>query len=230
MEIDQIIGNKYQVVDLIKNKADCSVGVCIHIFLKNKWLVKYEPVVANEPPLGLKLMLDLEIRGVPKVIDVFYEDGGCYYMMDYIRGMTLKEALLEERRSSRQYLTWVKHLAYILDSLHCQQIVHGDIKPDNIMILEDDSVVLIDFGSAFRHEDSMSFSPTYVAPERLLDYPRVDYRSDLYSLGRVMEEVLDVYDSSSRRLRRIQKALCQVDPDRRPKSTQELTDILNSYS
>lgn len=230
MEVKEIIGSKYQVIEVLKDTDHCQVGVCINVYLKNKWLIKHVALVDQQAPRGLEILLALEIRGVPRVIDVIYTKGGCYYIMEYIRGVTLLEAMDNRRTPEEKYMKWGLHLSSIIESIHSLNIIHGDIKPSNVMVLEDDSVVLIDFDSSFTTLDSRAYSLDYVAPERLLDQCAIDERSDLYSLGLVYKDMSEAFHCKSRKFKKLIRALTAVDPSDRLAAAYMVSDILNSYS
>ena len=116
--------------------------------------------------------------------------------MELIEGITLKQYL--ERKGSlnwRETLHFSMQIAKALEHAHSRGIVHRDIKPHNIMILKDGSIKVADFGIA-RISSAQSTltrealgSVHYISPEQAKG-ARVDCRSDLYSLGVVMYEML----------------------------------------
>ena len=119
-----------------------------------------------------------------------------YIVMELIEGITLKQYL--ERKGSlnwRETLHFSMQIAKALEHAHSGGIVHRDIKPHNIMILKDGSIKVADFGIA-RISSAQSTltrealgSVHYISPEQAKG-ARVDCRSDLYSLGVVMYEML----------------------------------------
>ena len=119
-----------------------------------------------------------------------------YIVMELIEGITLKQYL--ERKGNlnwRETLHFSMQIAKALEHAHSRGIVHRDIKPHNIMILKDGSIKVADFGIA-RISSAQSTltrealgSVHYISPEQAKG-ARVDCRSDLYSLGVVMYEML----------------------------------------
>ena len=119
-----------------------------------------------------------------------------YIVMELIEGITLKRYL--ERKGNlnwRETLHFSMQIAKALEHAHSRGIVHRDIKPHNIMILKDGSIKVADFGIA-RISSAQSTltrealgSVHYISPEQAKG-ARVDCRSDLYSLGVVMYEML----------------------------------------
>lgn len=134
---------------------------------------------------------------IVSVYDVSTNGDADYIVMELVDGITLKQYM--ERRGG--YLNWKESLhfamqiAKALEHAHNQGIVHRDIKPHNVMILKNGSAKVTDFGIA-RIMSSQSTltkealgSVHYISPEQAKG-GRVDNRSDLYSLGVVMYEML----------------------------------------
>lgn len=134
---------------------------------------------------------------IVNVYDVSTNGDADYIVMELVEGITLKQYM--ERRGG--YLNWKESLhfavqiAKALEHAHNQGIVHRDIKPHNVMILKDGSAKVTDFGIA-RIMSSQSTltkealgSVHYISPEQAKG-GRVDNRSDIYSLGVVMYEML----------------------------------------
>jgi serine/threonine protein kinase len=127
-------------------------------------------------------------------------DGECtYFVMEYVDGCSLDRLIGTEWLSLERTLRLVYQVAQALESAHRQQIVHRDIKPSNILIDKSGQIKLADFGLAKTLYDSKALSgsgdligtPRYMSPEQVLAAPEeVDARTDIYSLGAVMYEML----------------------------------------
>ena len=123
-------------------------------------------------------------------------DGREYIAMEYFPRGDLK-ARLQRGILEADALRYLEQIARALQAVHAANILHRDIKPPNLMLREDDTVVLIDFGLARNLAASSSStragvlrgSPYYMSPEQALG-EELDHRSDLYSLGIVFYEML----------------------------------------
>ena len=120
-----------------------------------------------------------------------------YIVMELVDGITLKDYL-----SRRGALSWKEttffavQIAKALEHAHSRDIIHRDIKPQNIMLLRDGTVKVADFGIAHHTNDQRTYikgeaigSVHYVSPEQARG-SMIDNRSDIYSLGVVMYEML----------------------------------------
>ncbi|MDW8104112.1 MAG: protein kinase [Armatimonadota bacterium] len=136
----------------------------------------------------------------PNIITVYEvgEDGDLHYIaMEMLTGTTLRQLLRHRGRlAADQALSILLQVARALDYAHRQGVIHRDVKPDNIVLTDEGSVKLTDFGIAqvandlFQTQKGMLFgSPAYMAPEQILG-TSVDYRTDLFSLGVTAYEML----------------------------------------
>jgi tRNA A-37 threonylcarbamoyl transferase component Bud32 len=131
----------------------------------------------------------------------------CYFIMEFVDGVNLRQALRAGGVDSSQALSIVTQVCDALQFAHDEGIVHRDIKPENILLDKKGRVKLADFGLAkLVHADSagaallpdISLTGTeqvmgtlrYMAPEQMLGTKSVDHRADIYSLGVVFYELL----------------------------------------
>ena len=130
------------------------------------------------------------------VYDVSHSDDIEYIVMELVDGITLRQYMDRKGKLSwQETLHFVRQIARALAHAHERGIIHRDIKPQNIMLLRDGTVKVGDFGIAaleneIQEQDGQAVgSVHYMAPEQARgEYP--DVRSDLYSLGIVMYEML----------------------------------------
>jgi eukaryotic-like serine/threonine-protein kinase len=141
------------------------------------------------------------------IYDVGEEDGVYYIVMEYVNGQTLKEFIRKSKKIDyKETLRIVHHIASALDHAHKNGVVHRDIKPHNILITDDGIIKVTDFGIA-RASTSATMTNTatvmgsvhYLSPEQARG-SFSDHRTDIYSLGVVMYEMLTgilPYDAES---------------------------------
>lgn len=136
------------------------------------------------------------------VYDVIEEQNELYLVMEYIEGATLRKRL-GQPLGIAEFLSIGIQCADALQVAHQKGIVHGDVKPENIMLTSMGQVKMLDFGvarkvinpdspetaSMMTLRDTIAGTPAYMAPEAMLARP-VDGRADLFSLGVVFYEML----------------------------------------
>ena len=123
-----------------------------------------------------------------------------YYVMPYIEGETLRTKLDKEKQFGvKEAVEISKHVASALDYAHRQGVIHRDIKPENVL-LHDGQALVADFGIALAvshaggnrlTETGLSVgTPHYMSPEQAMGDRELDARSDVYSLGAMLYEML----------------------------------------
>src|SRR6185436_15085252 len=147
--------------------------------------------------------------GHENIIDIYYggrsSEGYAFLVMEHLKGLDLADTL-----NQHGPLPWdrcrgiLRQIASALSLVHQHGVLHGDIKPANLFIVNDgkrrDFVKVLDFGvakavglGAHRPSDDrvpILGTPQYIAPEQVLARSTVDFRADLYSLGVVMYQML----------------------------------------
>lgn len=138
---------------------------------------------------------------IVNVYDVGSENNGegkiHFIVMEYINGRTLKDLIVEKTfLSNEDTVIYAVQIAQALEAAHKKGIIHRDIKPQNIMITDEDVVKVTDFGIAristsatITYTQSILGTVHYISPEQAKG-KFIDKRSDIYSLGIVMYEML----------------------------------------
>lgn len=152
-----------------------------------------------------KLCRKLNHPNIVKIYDVDIISAGIdnikipFFTMDYISGTTLKHLI--KNKAPMELQETITILVTILNALHVihqKGIVHRDLKPDNIMLDKDNQPILIDFGLAkdllgttdLTTAGEFIGTPLYMSPEQIKDSSNVGPRSDLYSMGAILYEML----------------------------------------
>lgn len=152
-----------------------------------------------------RFRLEAQISGTlhhPNIVSIFdvgEENGTPYIAMEYVEGQTLSALIYQDPRPSFPDLVQILfQIAQALDFAHGKGIVHRDLKPSNIMVQDDGTAKIMDFGIA-KHADShltqtgvFLGTPSYSSPEQVRE-GQVDHRSDNFSFAILTHEALTGY-------------------------------------
>lgn len=123
-------------------------------------------------------------------------DGRPYIIMEYVAGQPLNQLATTEKLSLTDILDLVIQVAEGLQASHAQKVIHRDVKPQNLLVTSDRRVKITDFGLAhwkgattLTREGTRLGTAYYMSPEQA-EGKRVDHRSDIFSLGIVLYELL----------------------------------------
>lgn len=194
-QLEELIGsggmaNVYKATDLLENRL-VAVKILREECRGNEDLVRR---FKNES----KAISVLDHPNIVKVYDVSVTDKLQFIVMEYIDGITLKE-YMEYRAQPLTYKETLHFITQVLAALqhaHEKGIVHRDIKPQNIMLLEDGSIKVMDFGIArFTQAETQTMtdkaigSVHYIAPEQARG-GHINDKADIYSVGVMLYEML----------------------------------------
>jgi len=134
---------------------------------------------------------------IVKIIDVSVKDNLKYIVMEYVEGVTLKSYMMQKGKLSvPEAISYTEQILRALDHAHTKGVTHRDIKPQNILLLKDGKIKVTDFGIAklpnaetVTMTDKAIGTVYYISPEQASGKP-IDSRSDIYSLGAMMYEML----------------------------------------
>lgn len=141
----------------------------------------------------------LEHPAIVPVYDMGEEDGQPYIVMRYMSGGSLADKLKRGPILLRDSMEMYLRLAPALDTAHARGVTHRDVKPDNLLFDKYDNVFLSDFGLARLRETigfanisdgSIMGTPAYMSPEQIQGDREIDGRSDIYSMGIVLYQML----------------------------------------
>jgi serine/threonine protein kinase len=137
----------------------------------------------------------LSHNSIAQLYDVSTDTGGSpFLVMEFVSGENLEQMLAHSPIPFASAAVWAADLASALAYAHGAGIIHGDVKPSNIRVTEDDKVKLVDFGvarfaSQVSGSDRVLGTPAYLSPEQI-EGRKQDSRSDLFSLGVVLYEMI----------------------------------------
>ena len=141
----------------------------------------------------------LEHPAIVPVYDMGEEDDQPYIVMRYMSGGSLSEKINKGPIPLRECMEMYLRLAPALDTAHARGVIHRDVKPDNLLFDKYDNVFLSDFGLARLRETigftnisdgSIMGTPAYMSPEQIQGDKEIDGRSDIYSMGVVLYQML----------------------------------------
>jgi len=145
-----------------------------------------------------RVVAKLEHPNIVPVYDYAEHEGRPYLIMKFIEGDTLKSHMTEAPLKPAEILNVVEAVGSALAYAHKQGVLHRDIKPSNVLIASDGQIYLADFGLAriaqsgesTLSSDSVMGTPQYISPEQAMGKKDLDGRTDLYSFGVMVYELV----------------------------------------
>jgi serine/threonine protein kinase len=203
----------YNVVHIIGQGGQAQVflaerehdGLRVALKVLNRAL-RQDPVFLQRFVREYKLLASVESPYVARIYDQGFSGDHPYIAMEFLPSGTLA-ARIREGLTTRAALRIAGQIAQALAAIHARGIVHRDLKPANILFRADGRPVLVDFGLARDMKVNSTLTvagqflatPRYMSPEQCLGLP-IDARSDLYSLGAVLYEMITgrkIYDGAN---------------------------------
>jgi len=210
----ELVADRYRVQELLGSGAMGVVYRVEHVHIKKLFALKVLHAELNQVPEVVARFereaiaaARIEHENVARATDFGrLADGSFYLVLDYVQGQSLRDLLADRvPLPPPRALAIARQVASALDAAHQAGIVHRDLKPDNIMLVggegEGDRVKVLDFGiaklqlsdldnqPALTRAGTVFGTPEYMSPEQAAG-GSVDARSDLYSLGIVLYEML----------------------------------------
>jgi serine/threonine protein kinase len=190
-----IIGN-YRVMEKIAEGGFGTTYKGEHKVLKTMVCIKHGHQISPQDEELLieeaKAIWDLRHFGIPAVRNIIkMDDGSLVLIMSYIPGPTLHKIIEKNKRLHTEHVCWIMERIFnILKYLHYHGVVHGDVKPQNIIIQpESHTVVLVDYGLSLIRPTSTStskgYTPYFAPPEQITGNVLLP-QSDFYSLAMTM--------------------------------------------
>ncbi len=201
--IGKLLDNRYEILEII-GVGGMAVVYKAHCKLLNRFvaikILKDE--YAKDADFRRRFHTEsqavakLSHQNIVSIYDVNRSDNIEYIVMELVEGVTLKEYMSQNGKlTTNEFLHLAPQIAAALEHAHIRGIIHRDIKPQNIIILPDGSLKVMDFGIARFSKSQQTLtdealgSVHYVSPEQAKG-SNIDDRSDIYSFGVVMYEML----------------------------------------
>lgn len=255
--VGAVIKNRYTVVEVLGRGSMACVYLVDDGELDTRWALK-EMDLEGVDPDGQLETVELFLResailsrlahpAFPLVVDAFHERDCAYLVMELVEGRTLEEIVAQNGPTPESYLLpLAQELAAALDVLHGHPdtpIIFRDLKPSNVMVADNGTVKLVDFGIARFYKPGQSSdthplgTPGFAPPEQW-GSSQTTPRSDLYALGATLYYALTGTDvglpgqehpplrqrapQCSEKMEALLERCLQVDPRQRPASAAEV--------
>jgi len=188
---------KYEILRSLGSGGFGSVYLARDTWLDIKVAIKVPHKQSQELYKLLKeprLQAALNHPNIVKVLAAEKEKDVFFMVMEYVKGKSLEKLLEKEKIFDwEKAVDIIKQIAYGVDHAHKNKIIHRDLRPSNILISEEGTVKITDFGTSAwlnssQYAPTRIGSPPYMAPEQFLG--KASYPSDIYSLGCIFYEML----------------------------------------
>ena len=214
-----IFSDTYEIIGYLQSGSGGAVYKAYHKRLKKEVIlkrIKQKNVNMKINRQEVDILKNLNHSYLPQVLDFLNVDGEIYTVMSFIPGHSFKELLEEDVHfTQNQLIRWGMQLCSALYYLHSQKppIVHGDIKPANIMLTPQENICLIDFNISFFMDENtvLGYTEGYTSPEQYIialdkksihaipNHTVVDEKSDIYSVGATFYHLITGHKLERRR-------------------------------
>ena len=250
--VPEKVGN-CDIIEQIAEGGGSIIYLAYHNNLKTQVVIKRYKYITHE--MELELLLKIKHPYIPNVYDFIEEEGEKYLIMEFIRGEPLDWILRKGALDNKKFIKYATQLCEAVEYLHSQNppIMHGDIKPGNIIISEKDDISLIDFDISLPMDSikkPIGYTRPYAPPEikhmmsdwrtqeNQIQYDQI--RVDIYQIGATFFEmltgmclsraldneiILDLDNYDENLLNIIEKAV-EEDPQKRYKSVKDMKNRL----
>ena len=202
--MNELIAKRYMIVKHIGQGGMADVYVAVDTLLNREVAVKVlRGELSNDPVALLRFQREANASTAlshPNIVDIYdvgEENGYHYIVMEYVRGKDLKQLIAQRGALCKEEaVSIMKQLVSAVAEAHRHNIIHRDIKPQNVLVKDDGTIKVVDFGIALAQDalqltqsDSVMGSVHYLAPE-VARGEAATPQSDIYALGIVFYELL----------------------------------------
>lgn len=220
----------YKLVSVLSEKNGCNVFRLRHRENGKDLVLRSFP----EPVVAYELLCGIRCRNLPLIYDVIYVGDGQIVLEEYIDGLTVAQVLetgLYQPRGAQKVMAEICHALMVL---HDRDIVHRDVKPENVIVTREGRVVLIDFNASRcvnqTGKDTVVMGTVgYASPEQL-GISQSDARTDIYAAGILLNVMLTGKHPSQAfargRVGRVVRKCTTLSPEERYQSAKKLLSAL----
>lgn len=217
-----------------------STSTCAMVRLQGRrlFLKRLRPELAGHPRYVALMQKEFETGSqlqhpnLVQYVTMGEDIEGPYLLTEYIDGETLTQRMADKSRPQVNIQKAFTQLLQCLGYLHSHQVVHLDLKPDNILLTRvGETIKLIDLGFCYTdsYDLTMGRNAVYSAPEQLLADGRPDHRSDLYAAGRLLADLCQIYpEQDNHQFQRVIARSTAHNPNDRYQSAEEMLIALNA--
>lgn len=180
MNAGEILNSTYEIKEQIGSGGGGTIYKAYHKRLQKDVVLKkiHQSDTRNEDEK--EILKNLKHSCLPQVYDFLDVEDGVYTIIDYIPGQSFEKLLKEKKKfSQKKVVKYALQLCEVVDYLHKQKppIIHGDIKPANIMLTPEDNICLIDFNISGvldgKSMETMGYTPGYASPEQTASFQMI---------------------------------------------------------
>jgi len=195
----------YEIVEQLGRGGMATVFKARHTVLERDAALKFLDLAFLDDPEFIKrfrhearVIAGLDHPNIVPVFDFSEHEGLPYLVMKFVEGETLKARLGRGRLTMAESAVMIQSIGSGLSYAHQQGVLHRDVKPSNVLLGHDGSIYLADFGLAriaasaqsTLSREFMIGTPQYISPEQARSEPGLDARTDVYSFGILVYELL----------------------------------------
>lgn len=193
--IGRIVSNRYRITEKLGEGGSGEVYKAFHIHLKTPWALKFVSSLDMNTQWELDILKNINHPAFPRLVDIISENEENILIFDFYEGPNVLNLISDKGKIEESVaINWALQITDALLYLHTcisEPIIYRDLKPSNIIVLPDNIIKIIDFGTArlYKRENKDDTvylgTPGYAAPEQY-GFGQTDIRTDIYNFGMTM--------------------------------------------